>query len=88
MLVKTGNRYFALAAVLAALSGLALAVDMPCARFMSKMGMPGDVRKLFTVSEVFGHGMGIALILIAVAVLDPLSCANCPVWCVRPMVPG
>lgn len=55
---------------LAAGSLAAMAIDMPVARFVNDSGMPGDLRKLFTVSEVFAHGMGVALILLAVAVLD------------------
>lgn len=61
----------------------ALALDMSVARYVSLIGMPGDVRKLFSVSEVFAHGFGVALILLTVAVLDPRKRYRLPrvMWC-------
>lgn len=71
MLAKPSNRFYLLAALLLAFSVASLVIDMPVARYVSQVGMPGDLRKLFSVSEVFAHGMGVALILIAILVLDP-----------------
>jgi membrane-associated phospholipid phosphatase len=68
-------RMLALAAVLAVTALVALAVDLPAARFFSHihhMG-PGDLRKSLALFEAFAHGIGVATILISVAVLDPLN---------------
>ncbi len=73
MLVETRRRTYWLAVLFATCSAAALFVDMPVARYVHHIGVPGDLRKLFTVSEVFAHGIGVALILLAVAVLDPAS---------------
>ena len=78
MLDTTRRRTYWLAALFVACSAAALAIDMPVARYVGNVGIPGDLRKLFTVSEVFAHGMGVALILLAVAVLDPLSWRRLP----------
>ncbi|MFO7907947.1 MAG: phosphatase PAP2 family protein [Planctomycetota bacterium] len=72
------RRAYLLAISFAVASVIAGAIDMPVARFVSDSGMPGDLRKLFSVSEVFAHGMGVALILLAVVVLDPTSRRRVP----------
>ncbi len=71
-------KIYLVGAVFAACSVGALSVDVQVARYVNDIGMPGDLRKLFSVSEVFAHGMGVALILLAVAVLDPLSWRRLP----------
>ncbi len=76
MLVETRRNTYWLAAIFAIGSAAALSVDMQIARYVANGGMPGDLRKLFTVSEVFAHGTGVALILLAVAVLDPAHRRN------------
>ena len=75
---RTSNRIYLLAGLLFASSAAALMIDMPVARLAANQGMPGDLRKLFSVSEVFAHGMGVALILIAVLVLDPSARRRLP----------
>lgn len=70
MCCTTLGKAWMLAIFFAVCSAAALAIDMPVARYVSDVGMPGDLRKLFSVSEVFAHGMGVALILLAVLVLD------------------
>ncbi len=48
---------------------------MPLARYCHYLQVedkfPGDIQRLFGMSEVFGHGLGVLLILITVFVLDP-----------------
>ena len=59
-----------------ALAGLlALWADVPIAQFCHNLRVedkwPGDLVRLFNMSEVFGHGLGVLLILLSVFVLDP-----------------
>ena len=53
---------FILAAIFAALGLAAFAVDMPLARYFHYLQVedkfPGDIKKLFNMFEVFGHGVG------------------------------
>jgi len=71
MPLNTPRRTYLLAAILAIGSMAALTMDMPLARLAANVGIPGDLRKLLSVSEVFAHGMGVGLILLTIAVLDP-----------------
>lgn len=66
-------RLLCLAAMLAvaALVSLLLA-DMPLARLASLRSLPKLLHKLFELSEVFSHGLGVLMILVAAAVLDPV----------------
>ena len=56
--------------VLAIVGFAALYVDVPLARWFGTHN-PLGIKKLFELSEVFGHGAGIAVILLAVWVLAP-----------------
>ncbi len=47
-----------------------LAVDPSVAHWLASTKFRGDIRKLFTYSEVFGHGLGVALIILTATVLD------------------
>src|SRR4051812_16868263 len=68
------SRYRAiLLAALSAAAPLAFFVDMPLARFMKLEGVPGDVKNIVRLAEVFAHGSGVLLILLACAALDPRS---------------
>ena len=62
------------AAIFAILGTLAFAVDLPLARYCNYLKVedkfPGDIERLFNMSEVFGHGLGVFLILVTVFVLD------------------
>jgi membrane-associated phospholipid phosphatase len=49
---------------------MAMAVDLPLARWCLHDGVPSDFRKLLRLSEAFGHGLGVVAILITVFVLD------------------
>ena len=69
-----------LVAVLLAIGGIAaLAVDMPVARAVAAdaadvpgrtIDIPGDLKRTVHLAEAFGHGSGVALILLAYWTLD------------------
>ena len=50
----------------------ALAIDLPLARWVARGACPDPLEKLGNLAEVFGHGLGIALILVVIGVLDPV----------------
>jgi membrane-associated phospholipid phosphatase len=72
------NRPYWLAAVFALAACASLMIDVPVARYAETTWMVGDVRKVLDVSEVFAHGFGVLMILITVAVLDPLNRPRLP----------
>ena len=45
--------------------------DLVLSRSLSTDGVPGDLRRVLGLSEFFAHGFGVAMILIAIAVLVP-----------------
>jgi membrane-associated phospholipid phosphatase len=54
------------------LAGLAaLSIDLPVARWFIDGRCPGALVKLCSLAEVFGHGLGVAMIIASVYVLDP-----------------
>jgi len=64
------RRLLGLAAALAALGGLAFSIDLPVARWFKAHRLPSEVMRLLNFSEVFAHGTGVAVILIAAIALD------------------
>lgn len=60
-----------LAAALLGLGGLALAVDLPVARWCRDARVPREAMRLLNFSEAFAHGTGAAALLVVVLVLDP-----------------
>ncbi len=56
--------------ILAILAIPALAVDLPIARWFHTDPLPGDLKRLVNNSEFFGHGLSVALLILAVAWLD------------------
>jgi membrane-associated phospholipid phosphatase len=64
-------RWLILAGVLAACGLAALAIDCPVAEWFRDVSLHGDLRKPLSISESFGHGYGVLMILLAVYVLDP-----------------
>lgn len=60
-----------LLAVLAALTPLGFYVDMSIAKWVFGQGVAGDLKNIVRLSEVFAHGSGVFLILLAAAALDP-----------------
>jgi membrane-associated phospholipid phosphatase len=67
---STSGALWRLPAILFAAGFFAMAADKPLARWCLDDGLPSVLRKLTQLSEVFGHGLGIAAILITVFVLD------------------
>jgi len=59
------------ALVLALLALPAFTVDLALARYVTEVKLPGDLRDLVRISEVFAHGMGVLLILLTIIVLIP-----------------
>ncbi|MDY0167857.1 MAG: phosphatase PAP2 family protein [Thermoguttaceae bacterium] len=55
---------------LLALAAMALAVDCLVARWISQRGCPIHVAKLIQLSEVFGHGLGVVVLVIVMHQLD------------------
>jgi membrane-associated phospholipid phosphatase len=51
----------------------ALAIDVSVSHWLLTRGLPDDLRRFVDLCEVFGHGFGVALILLTVWVLDPHS---------------
>ena len=64
---------YRLAVLWAVAAAGAYCTDLPVAQFCVQEGVPGTLRKFFDLSEVFGHGLGVPLIVLAVLVLDPGS---------------
>jgi membrane-associated phospholipid phosphatase len=62
---------FGVPALFAMLGIVAMAVDMPLARFVDVGHVPDGLKKAFDLAEVFAHGYGALTILIAVWVLAP-----------------
>ncbi len=68
---STDTRLYLAGATLWLLAGVAVfTLDGPFARYDAG-GVPGDLLRLVQLSEVFAHGMGVGMILIAMWVLDP-----------------
>jgi membrane-associated phospholipid phosphatase len=62
-----------LLALLAALTPLGFFADMSLARWAFAKGLPGDLKHVVQLAEVFAHGSGVFLILLAAAALDRRS---------------
>jgi len=65
------RRLIAVAIALACLGGVAFSVDLDVARWSKAGHIPKEIMRFLNFSEVFGHGIGVATILLAAAVLDP-----------------
>lgn len=63
--------YWIVIAIVLLAAAAALFVDLPLARWCISGRCPADVTKLFNLSELFGHGLGIALVALSVYQLDP-----------------
>jgi membrane-associated phospholipid phosphatase len=69
--VNSRHRLVAAAVVFGALAAAALQVDLPIAQFVKDHGLPGDLKRLVRLAEVFGWGGTVALIIATAAALDP-----------------
>lgn len=70
-------------ALLLGCAGLLLAVDLPVARFCQADQYPKEFTEVLTNAEPFGHGIGVAFVVITMVILDvrrrrwaPLFCAG------------
>ena len=64
-------RLIAAAIALACLGGLAFSVDLDVARWCKAGHIPKEIMRFLNFSEVCGHGIGVATLLLTAAVLDP-----------------
>jgi membrane-associated phospholipid phosphatase len=62
---------FVAALVLCLLAVLALAIDVPLAQYIKGRGLPGELRRLVRLAELFGWGGTVALIIFTAAAIDP-----------------
>ncbi len=69
--LRTISQLWVCAAVLAGCGVAALALDVPLADWVRQGNCPSAVGKLASLSEAFGHGLGVAMIVAILAVLDP-----------------
>jgi membrane-associated phospholipid phosphatase len=67
---------FALGSIV--LASLALGIDLPLARWCQAGELPGDLRRILAWSEVFAHGLGVALIGLTIYILDPAQRRRLP----------
>jgi len=66
------QRRLVVAVALAGLGILLLAVDLPVARWFRAHRLPGDLGRLVDLSEVFAHGLAVAVLLAVTVALDPV----------------
>jgi membrane-associated phospholipid phosphatase len=57
--------------LLVLLGAAALTIDIPVERWFKAGHEGGAIKKLFDLDEVFGHGAGVAVILLSVLILAP-----------------
>lgn len=71
MASTTRNRYLLFAALSAVACAISIAtIDTAASAAALRGDLPGDLRKGFNLTEVFAHGVGVAFICIAFAVID------------------
>ncbi len=81
-------RLYLLAALFACAVPLAFFVDFQVTSFLRADGLPGDIRKLITLSEAFSHGYGVAVILLGIFLIDHTSRARFPQLLCCVWIPG
>lgn len=64
------GRLLLVATALAALGVAAFAIDLPVASWCKSHRLPGELGRLVTLCEAFGHSLSVALILLAALLLD------------------
>lgn len=69
--LSRAQRLSAMAAGCFILAVAVLPLDVAMSRWWTSDPLPGDLAKFITLSEVFAHGFGVAVLLIAVWLLDP-----------------
>ncbi len=69
--LRSISQLWTCAALLGATGVAALAFDVPLATWIHSGNCPGPIQKMFSVSEVFGHGLGVVFVVLIIGVLDP-----------------
>jgi membrane-associated phospholipid phosphatase len=69
---ESARRYWRWAAVLTLLAVMAVLVDRPLAQWLLAGNSPYWIKKVCGLAEVFGHGLGVPLLLLTAFILDPL----------------
>jgi len=67
---SSSRRLFVAAVICAVLACAALVVDLPVAQYVKVHGLRGELARLVRLSEVFGWGGTVTIIILMVAVLD------------------
>ena len=65
------HRLLTIATTLGCLGSLALAIDLPVARWFKGHRPPSEINRFLNFSEAFAHGTGVAVILLVATALDP-----------------
>lgn len=60
-----------LSLLLGILAAASLSVDLAVAEYWQRIRLPSDLNKAIHLAESFGHSLGVAWVLLTVAVLDP-----------------
>ncbi len=68
---RHASRLLVAAIVLAVAAVPLMPFDVTVASWIHLRSLPGDLHRLIDYSEVFGHGIGVSLIIITAAILDP-----------------
>jgi membrane-associated phospholipid phosphatase len=69
--LRSISQLWTCAAALGCVGVAALAVDMPLANWIRAGNCPGPIEILCNLSEVFCHGLGVVMLVVTIAVLDP-----------------
>ena len=69
--LRTISHLWTCAAVLAGIGVAALALDVPLASWVAEGYAPSFLNQLGGLAEIFGHGLGVVIIVVLIAVLDP-----------------
>lgn len=65
-------------ALLVLLGAAAMSIDIPLAEWIRAKGLPGSLNKICQLAEVFGHGVGASVILLAAWILAPQERTRLP----------
>src|SRR4051794_37603835 len=71
---RSGRRLLALAAICAGLAACALMVDLPVTQYLKAHPLRGELARIVRLSEVFGWGGTVTILIFTAAVLDGRGC--------------
>ena len=84
----SATRLLCLTAILAVMTASALSVDLTIREFCAAGRVPGDLRRVLAWSELFAHGLGVVLLTVTIATLDPNRHRQLPRLLVCAFAPG